>query len=718
MKATVRILAGVLLAAIVAAGAFLWTPPPTRFDKAAAIKAAKAYDARIIRDKWGVPHIYGVRDADVAFGLAYAHAEDDWKTFEDVILFSRGHLAQKDGQKAAVTDFLIAALGANDAIAEKYETDLSPETHAMLKAYAAGLNFYCATKKHRCTRGVVPVTPQDIIAGFAARTPFFYGLDDVLKDVFAKDEEKTAALDYIRTAFLHLSPQAEIGSNAMAVAPARSADGATRLMVNSHQPYTGAVAWYEARVKSDEGWNMIGGLFPGSPLILHGASSNLGWAFTVNKPDLVDVYSLETNAIVNPTKYKFNGEWRDFEKGRARFRVKLWGPFSLPVNKATYRTVHGPAFKTPNGWRAVAFAGDGDIRAVEQWRRMNKAANFDEWQSAMALQGIASFNCIYADKTGRIAYYYNEAIPKRSPDWDWTKMAPGDRPDLVWKGVMPFGTAPHIVAPSSGYIVNANNEPWRASAEEDSPKAEDFPAWMGVWARSTNRGIREHELYGADKSITSEEFIRYKMDDNYAKTSNLRQLIDQTVAAPELAADADLAPAISVLKRWNGAAHRSSREAALAITFGRYALGELLQGDDSKYPSAREALAAAAADIRKGFGRLDPEWGEVNRLRRGKVDLPLDGGPDTLRAVYAPGNPAHGSLTAEAGDTYIMDVEWLEGGKQRIRTIHQFGAATLDKSSPHYADQAPLFANEEWKSPPMTEAALLKQATRAYAPGE
>jgi penicillin amidase/acyl-homoserine-lactone acylase len=696
---------------------WLWTPPAPAFDAAAAKGAAQAYDARVIRDHWGVPHIYGARDADVAFGLAYAHAEDDWKTFEEVILFSRGALAQTKGKDAAVTDYLVAALGANQAIARDYGARLSPAMRAMLEGYAAGINLYCAEARPRCTPGVAPVTPQDIVAGFAARTPFFYGLDETLKEMFESDTEKSAALDWMRTAFLQVHKDAELGSNAMAVAPRRSADGATRLMVNSHQPFKGPVAWYEARLKSEEGLDIIGGVFPGSPVILHGATPDLGWAFTVNKPDLVDVYALETDRAKNPRRYKFDGAWKEFERDEARFRVKLLGPFSLPVTRPILRTVHGPAFKSPAGWRAVAFAGDGEIRAVEQWRLMNKARSFADWRDAMAMQAIASFNVVFADREGRLAYFYNMAAPDRSADWDWSKPAPGDRADLVWRGVLPFGAAPFVIDPPSGFIVNANNEPWKASSAEDSPKEDDFPPHIGVRARSTNRGLREQELFAADESVSAEEFIAYKMDDAYSAQSALRTLINNALADPALGADEGLAPALQLLARWDGRANRESRGAALGITFGRHALGVLLNGEDAAYPEPREALSRAVADLAAGHGRLDPLWGEVNRLVRGGVSLPLDGGPDTLRAIYSVADLSKGPGEAVAGDTYIMLVEWLAGGAQRIRTVHQFGAATLDAASPHFADQAPLFAEEQFKEPAMTLDALTKEATRDYRPG-
>ena len=166
-------------------------------------------------------------DADVAFGLAYAHAEDDWKTIEQVLFFARGTLAQHAGKNSAVTDYLVQAMGAMDEIEARYATELVPETRALAEAYAAGLNLYCAEKKSRCARGAAPVSGHDIVAGFATRTPFFYGLDEQLTKIFEGNVEIADAADRAREAFLKIPRSFETGSNAMAVAPSRSADGHT-----------------------------------------------------------------------------------------------------------------------------------------------------------------------------------------------------------------------------------------------------------------------------------------------------------------------------------------------------------------------------------------------------------------------------------------------------------------------------------------------------------
>jgi len=706
-----------LIIALAGGGIYLRTPAPTSFDRDAAFEAAKEYDARIIRDKFGVPHIYGARDSDVAFGLAYAHAQDDWATIEEVVFFSRGELAKYKGKEAAIPDYLVGALRITRDVREKYERDLSSKTRALVEAYAAGANLWCAEEQNRCTPGAAPVTPYDVVAGFVSRTPFFYGLDEHLTKIFEGDVEIVKAASEAREAFFKVAPDHEIGSNAMAVAPSRSADGHTRLMVNSHQPYVGPVAWYEARVKSDEGWDMIGSLFPGAPVILHGAGPDLGWAFTVNKPDLVDVYQMTVDNAKKPTRYYFDGAWRDFDVETIEFRVKLFGPFSLPVKRRALNSVHGPVFVTDNGVFGVSYAGAGDIRSTEQWYRMNRARNFDEWREAMEMVAIPSFNVVYADGEGNIGYYYNAAIPVRAPNVDWSKAQAGDNSALLWNGSHPFKDVPMVVNPVSGYVVNSNHPPFKASGEGDNPLEEDFPPHMGIDKRETNRGLRIQALFGGDASITAEEFLAYKMDHRYAPESRVMALVQSLINNQAAQGDPALIEALDTLRAWDGSVGGDNRSAALGVLTAQKARGYLLNDEHAENPDYLSALREVDNALRKGFGRVDPQWSEVVRLQRGDLSLEIDGGPDTLRAVYPSGDPAKGAMSAAGGDTYILYADWAPGEKARIRTIHQFGAATLDEASSHYSDQAQIFAQEEWKTPPMELEALLLEATADYRPG-
>lgn len=284
------------------------------FDGAAYLKVGQKYDVRVLRDSYGVPHVYGRSDADVAFGLAYAHAEDDFATIQQSLMTSRGRLAlvgnqlprivngiagaavfDVDGADPAITDYLVRLLRVRERVEAGYEREIPAATRAVLEAYADGLNLYAAEHPDRVVAGFTPATGRDVAAGFVFFTPLFFGLERHIRDLFEPTRQ------------YEVSMGEGVGSNAMAVAPKRSADGVTRLLINSHQPYTGPLAWYEVRLKSDDGWDMAGGVFPGSPFILHGFGPKLGWANTVNTPDLADVFVLTVNPD-NPNQYKFDGK--------------------------------------------------------------------------------------------------------------------------------------------------------------------------------------------------------------------------------------------------------------------------------------------------------------------------------------------------------------------------------------------------------------------------
>jgi len=708
-----KLLARVAVALVVSVLALLaWAfwPVGPDFDPAPLIAAAKRYDARIARDPFGVPHIRGKRDADVAYGLAWAHCEDDFRTIQEVALATRGKLASVSGMDAAPLDYLAQLLGAYDDVARRYERDVPRDVRALAEGYAAGVNHYAALHAGEALPGLFPLTGVDVVAGFAFKTPFFYGLDRTFSALFADDPPKPP----LRAALSLLTGPYEIGSNAIAVAPRRSADGATRLLVNSHQPYTGPVAWYEVRLQSDEGWEMTGGVFPGSPLVLHGTGRALGWANTVNLPDLADVYRLEVDPE-NPDRYRLDGAWRELERGEAVISVKLLGRIHITRRMETLRSEHGPVLRRPHGTYAIRYAGMGELRQLEQLYRQNRARTFDEWLAAMRIFAAPSINTVYADRAGNIAYIYNARIPKRAPGFDWRGMLPGDRSDLIWRETLPFDALPRVINPSSGFVVNMNHTPFAATTGPDNPRAEDFPPEAGIETYYTNRGRRGIELFGADESISAEEFRAYKFDKRYSEQSEARKIVAELLERIA-AGDPELGEAREVLARWRLTTEAADTSAALAVATALPIV--LAQRHGEPPPDALASLRAAMQALRRHHGRLDPPWAAVNRIRRGALDLGVGGGPDVLRAVETDRLGDDGRFESQTGDTLILFSTWDASGAQTIETIHQFGSATLDASSPHYADQLPLFAREQTKRVPLSEAELLAGGAKTYRPGE
>jgi acyl-homoserine-lactone acylase len=677
---------------------------PAAPARAALIAQAAHYHARIQRDHFGVPHISGPTDPDVAFGLAFAHCEDDFATIQDAALIARGQLASVQGAKAAVTDYLVRLLKVRETVTSQYDTVLPADARAVLQAYADGVNFYAAQHPEKVERGLLPMTGQDVAAGFVFRTPFFYGIDHVIGKIMAPVPKASQVA-------LSITGSLPIGSNGIAVAAAKSADGATRLLVNSHQPYTGFVAWYEAVLDSGQGWHVAGGFFPGSPFMLHGHNAHLGWANTVNAPNLTTVYRLDVNPA-NPGQYRLDGQWKNFEKGDAAIRVKIWGPLIWTVHRPLLWSVQGPVFQTDHGTFAVRYAGMGEARQSLQYYRLNKAANRDEWLAAMRLQALPSINYIYADEKGNIGYVYNGEFPVRALGRDWTEVQPGDRSDLIWQGYLPFDRVPQIWNPKSGYVFNSNNTPFQATGVEDALKPEDFSPAMGIQTDMTNRAYRAQETFGADAAITAEAFRRYKFDLTYSDRSDFARKIAEVVKV-DPGSDHDLSAAQALLKGWDRRTNVGSRAAALAVLMG----AEAAHSDSHPDVPPIDALRRAMTTLKTHFGRIDPEWGQVNRIRRGKLDLPIDGGPDIYRAVYAVAQ-TDGTLSASAGDTFIMFVTWDKQGTLSSDSINQFGSATLDSQSPHYSDQTPLFVAMKTKPVLFTQSQLAGNTEADYRPGD
>lgn len=701
----------------IGAVAYLWTPPAPDFDQDAARETAQTYQVEIVRDEFGVPHIIGETDADTHFGFAFAHSEDDWETLQETLIASRGQSALYFGQKDAPADYLFDLFRV-EATSTSDDLDVPDDVRAIVRAYADGINFWGAENPDRVLPGVLPVTEADIHAGVIWATPFFYRLDGYLEPLFS-ETDKPQVSPWDQEASLNL-PEAVRGSNGFAVAPSRSEDGHTRLIVNSHQPMTGRYAWYEAHLMSREGLNIFGGVFPGTPVIPQGITPNTAWTHTVNRPDLVDIYKLTVDDDKNPTQYRLDGGWRDFEREDSRFRVKLFGPFSLPIKRDVLWSEHGPVLSTPNGHFALKFAGLTDTGAVEQWFRMGKAENMSEWREALEINGVLSFNIVYGDREGNIGTIYNARMPNRdaslTPQPDWTAILPGDDSRLIFEGFRPVSDLPQIWNPECGWLFSANATPFRVTDPECNNDRADYSETFGIESRMTNRAMQAQALMIPDEQISLEELLTYRRNDDYHPDHRLMRMVREITSSDHEGYEI-FDEAKAVLAAWDGSADRSSPGAALAILTGMRAYGYEFEDD---LEDVSVALERTMAELEAKFGRIDPEWGEVNRIIRGDENWPLDGGPDTLRAIYfdVDGLEENGTLNAFAGDTHIMVADWAPDGTLLAQSVHQYGAATIDESSPHYDDQVELFATHQFKTLAMTEDDVRASAVETYRPGE
>lgn len=701
-----------LVAVVVLAVTALATWEPF-FANAANPSAARTYSAEIIRDQFGVPHIKGKTDEDAAFGVAIAHAEDDFFTLQDVVAMSRGRYGAIAGEDGAKVDYVYHLIDARGT-AEREYPKLPQDTRALFEAYAAGLNHYAAEHPDELKlANLFPVNGMDVAAGFALRQPFFFGLDGVIGPLVAGEDLRrehgpdipgfprpplptsapapASKPDHARTLVLPLGEDADhLGSNAFAVAPEKGG-GTTTLISNSHQPLRGGVAWYELVVESDEGWHFAGANFPGSPFPFLGHNEHLGWTNTVNTPDMIDIYQLELDDT--GTRYRLDGAWRDLESKWVTLPVKM-GPVMLPIRQEVLRSVHGPVIRNDKGAFAVRYGGIGELQQLDAYYRINKATSFAEWEAQIARMAIPSTNFIYADKTGTIAYVYNAAIPDRPEDVkvDWRNVLPGDRSDLIWNGAVDYAELPKLVNPASGWIYNSNNEPFTAAGAGSDLAPDDFSPVLGIERKQTNRSWRAYKLLSEASVLDRATLKAIKYDTGYEREGYVAQMFDALEAMP---AEGKLAEARDLLLGWDFTADNKGAADALALLMMR----DFMSADynNKPFPDVAEKLAAAADHLTTHFGRLDPPMADLLRLRQGDLDLPLDGGSDTLRASTTWDVHDDGRLSLKHGDSFIQWVEWVPGQRVSSRSIQPFGAATTRPESRHYTDQMRLFVEHKLK---------------------
>ena len=723
------------LVLLVLVGLMTWEPFAA---PSPAAPSTRAYAVQITRDEFGVPHVHGKTDPDVAFGIAYAHSEDDFATLQDVAAMTRGRYGAIAGADGAKVDFAFHLLDARGSV-DRHYTALPGDVRALLEAYAAGLNRYAVRHPGEVKLGrLFPLDGKDIAAGFALRQPFFFGLDHTigaLVGITPLGADNGPALDgkplpdyqHGGGSLISTAPDAATkpgplptgedaalaGSNAFAVAPARSGDGVTRLVSNAHQPWRGGVAWYEIVVESDQGWHMAGALFPGMPFLALGHNENLGWTNTVNRPDLIDVYKLVLDK--DGTHYRLDGKWVPLEHHRVWLPVRF-GPLVLPVPKTVYRSVHGPVIINSQGAFAIRYAAIDSISNIGDFYHLNKAHDFAEWQAIMARHPLPSTNFIYADRAGNIAYLYNAAFPVRKPGFDWRRVLPGDRSDLIWHDTVPPDRIPHYINPASGFLYNANDTPFRAAGKASDLDPALTSPLLGVELDETNRSRRAGKLMDAINPIGRRELYAIKFDTGYERTGEVAWLLDG-IAALDVKGDPVLAKAQALIGGWDLKADGHNPGDALAVMVLKDAMKSSY--NHTVPPDPRKQLEWASGHLMKYFGRLDPPLGRVERLRQGpgkfKVDLPLDGGGDTLRATTSWNvDPNDGRLLIKHGDSFVMFVEWPKDGRVSSRSIQPFGAATTRPDSPHFTDQAPLFVAHRFKPVHFFAADVAAHAVRRY----
>lgn len=656
----------------------------------------------IARDSFGVPHIFAPTDPEVAYGIAWAHAEDDFETLQLVVLSGKAKLGTGLGKKGAEADYVINLLRIRKTVEEQWNT-LSPDFLALIKGYVQGLNAYA--KAHPAEikyKKAFPFDEKEYMTAVVFSISLFCGVDQVLPQILGG---KIATIP-------GFNPQ---GSNAFAMNSAKTTTGESFLAINAHQPQEGPVAFYEAHLQSEQGWNMLGGLFPGGCLIFHGTNENLGWAHTVNYQDKIDVYQLEINPA-NKNQYKFDGEWLTLEENKAKLKIK---GIPVTIGKSIYWSKYGPTVKTDKGVFSMRVPAIMDIKALEEWYRMNKAKNFTEFYKALSMTSLPMFNIMYADRYDTIFYISNGKMPRRNPDpkYNWKSTLPGNTSATLWTGFKPIGELPQYVNPPSGYLFNTNHSPFLASNKTQHPvDLSKIDKNDGYEMYHNNRSQRVTELLYNNERVDYNSFKRIKFDQQLPKELKYTYGIDSM-----LNLNANDYPVmkevITNFQSWDRKAIANSKGAAVFLLVYDH-VAKKLTGTPARQLTKAESVEAyqyVYDYMIKYFGKTDLVLGDIQKLVRGNDVRPAWGLPDVLTAAYT--EPyKDGMRKVNSGDAYICFVRYQKDGSlPLIESVNTFGAS-MHPESPHYKDQMTMFQNQQTKSMTLDKKEVLRTAKSIYHP--
>ncbi len=658
----------------------------------------------IVRDSFGVPHIYGKTDAEVAYGLAWAHSEDDFNTIQIGYLAGNNLLAKYLGNSGLGADFLAQFIGSKELFSTLYENDISKEYKAIIEGYALGINRYAETHANEVLLPeLFPITPEKMIR--YAQLQLF---------ISSKGDQWVQRIVNNQLHFSFADDEVQKGSNTIAFNSRITKDGATYLAINTHQPLDGPVSWYEAHLCSEEGTNILGALFAGSPNILIGVNNHLGWAHTVNQPDKTDVFALEMHSK-DKLKYCVDNQYLNLTPKKASLILKILG-LSIPIKKKYYESIYGPTLKNKSGYYALRTPALFEIRALEQWWRMNKATSFTEFYNALKMKALPGYNIGYADKNDTIFYISNGLIPKRASGYNWENVVPGNTMKTLWNTTYDIEELPQVLQPKSGYIYNANHTPFRSSGEEDNPNENQFSKDMGFEIYDNNRSTRLKMRIDSYDKIDYEDFKSIKYDREYPKPyvfswMNLNHL---DLMDPEQYSE--VTPLLQRLQAWDRKADPDSFGAGTFAIFYNQ-LGPLYRALPLPKiipPSTiLEALVLTKKYMLKYFKTLEVTLGDYQKLVRGSKEIPIFGLPDIVTAMASIPHK-DGKVKVVSGESYIELVRFTPDGPE-IESIISYGSSD-HSDSPHYNDQMELYANFKTKKMTLNKENVFLNAIKRYHP--
>ena len=686
---------------------------------------AHAKNTTIIRDNWGVPHVYGKTDADAVFGLLYAQSEDDFNRVETNYILAAGRMAEVVGPSALYADLRMHLFIDTVEVKKEYET--SPDwLKALMNGFADGINYYLHTHPEVKPKLLTRFEPwmaltfsEGSIGGDIESVPLggieaFYGGSTTPKPI--------AAVEPV----LDLEPR---GSNGLAIAPANSATGHALLLIN---PHTSFYFRPEVQMVSDEGLHAYGAVTWGQFFIYQGFNEHAGWMHTSSAADVIDEYAESVVRTDGATGYQYGNDVRPFTEKKVRLAYRD-GDSLAHREFTTYSSHHGPVIREENGkWISVKMMVEHEKALTQSFLR-TKTKSYDEFTKVMELKTNSSNNTVFADGDGNIGYFHGNFMPKRDPKFNWAGVVDGSDPATEWQGLHSLDEMIHVHNPATGWIQNCNSTPFTVSGSA-SPKRKDYPSYMAP-DQENARGIHAVRVLENRKGFTVESLIEAAYDSYLTGFEpilpGLLKAYDQLATSSPL--KAQLKEPIDSLRKWNLRFSVTSVPTTVAVYWGQEMVRVARAAEDTESPlkvtgaQRLAALAVAVTKLETDFGTWKTGWGEVNRFQRvsGEIVQPFNDSLPSLPVGFASaqwgslasfGSRFYGTkkMYGTSGNSFVAAVEF--GPRVRAKSVLA-GGVSGDPKSPHFSDQAEMYAKGQFKDVLFYREDVEKHAERTYQPG-
>lgn len=694
----------------------------------------QASHVEILRDHFGIPHVYGKTDADAVFGLLYAQCEDDFKRVELNYIEKLGRLSEVNGKQDIYNDLLIKlVIDSSDAIKD-YEA--APKwLKEILNAYADGINYYLY--KHPQVQPVLLKRFQPWYAllwtdgSIGAISTGGISVNE-LKNYYSGVEETVAINNY--------KEEVPTGSNGFAFAPKITASGKAILYINPH------VTFYfrpEVHMVSKQGLNAYGAVTWGQPFIYQGFNEHCGWMHTSSKADISDAYIEKLSQQNGKWFYEYEGKQLPVTEKIISIKYKEADNISSKIFTAFF-THHGPILTKRYGQYLSLKHNNRDTKGfIQSWLR-TKAKSFAEFKRTMDMGANPSNNTVYADAEGNIAYWHGNFLPKRDPKYNWEEPVDGAIAATEWQGFHTVAESVHLYNPENGWLQNCNSSPFTVAGKY-SPKKEDYANYLAPDGENF-RGINAVRVLNEGKNYDIEKVIAAGYD---TRLSAFEVLVPALIKAYEtqiLNSDtvyANLKEAITIFKNWDYRSGENSVATTLAVMWGEKLLRKIYSvsnSDDQVEKTKQFANTASAGELvmpllevmkelETNFGHWQMPWGEINRFQRISNDLnnKFDDGKSSFPVGFVSSTwgmlPSYSSRTFAGtkkrygvnGNSFIAAVEF--GKKVKAKSLLA-GGESGDPTSKHFFDQGEMYSKGEFKDVLFYKKDVKKNTERKYHPGK